>query len=79
LDWGHRLDQVLEAETLELVGEVEGWEFLAARRIDGQVFLLASQTGERFDTPTRMAMLAGALRIHDPWSISGSAFWISPP
>jgi hypothetical protein len=82
LDWGLTGSiEVLEAETLELVGEVEGWEFLAARRIDGQgVFLLASQTCERFDTPTRMAMLAPEpFEFMTPWSISGSAFWISPP
>jgi hypothetical protein len=82
LDWGLTgSTEVLEAETLELVGEVEGWEVLAGRRIDGQgVFLLASQTGERFDAPTRMATLAlEPFEFMIPWSISGSAFWIPAP
>ena len=82
LDWGLTGSiEVLDAETLELVGEVEGWEVLPGRRIDGQeVFLLAFQNGERFDSPTRMAMLAPEpFEFMTPWSVSGLAFWISAP
>jgi hypothetical protein len=82
LDWGLTGSiEVLEAETLELVGEVEDWEVLPGRRIDGQeVFLLAFQTGERLDSPTRMTTLAPEpFEFMTPWSISGSAFWIPAP
>ena len=82
LDWGLTGSiEVLDAETLEVVGEVEGWEVLPGRRIDGQeVFLLASQTGERLDSPTRMAILTPEpFEFLTPWSVSGLAFWVPSP
>ncbi len=73
--------ELLEAETLDQVGRVEGWNVQAGRRLDGRpVVLLASWTGESPTAPTRFSMLElEPFEVVTPWSASGEAFWAASP
>jgi hypothetical protein len=69
--------EALDAESLENVARLAGWEVVLTRRIDGQPAILARQPGEEL---TQLAVLdAQSFEIVHAWPVKSYASWVAMP
>lgn len=69
--------EVLDAETLERVAQVEKWEVVVGRRADGRPILLANQQPRL--PRTQLAVLdPDSLEVAHSWSVDTLAAWVAP-
>jgi hypothetical protein len=74
------LTEVRDAQTLVLVGQVEGWELTPAVSLGGRpVLLLRSRAGEAPTFPTQLALLrTDPFGPSQTWYRQAEAYWAAP-
>jgi hypothetical protein len=69
--------EALDADSLESVARLAGWEVVLTRRMDGQPAILARQPGAEL---TQLAVLdAQSFEIVHAWPVKGYASWVAIP
>ena len=77
--WGEQEQwmEVLDADSLESVARLGGWEVVLTRRLDGQPVILAQQLGEAL---TQLAVLdAQSFEFVHSWPVKSYASWVAMP
>ncbi len=68
--------EVLDAQTLERIHLLDGWELTVSRRLDGRPILVASQSSKQ---PTSLAVLdPTTFAVTNSWAANGYATWVEP-
>jgi hypothetical protein len=69
--------EVLNADSLESVARLAGWEVMLSRRLDGQPVILARQPGEAL---TELAVLdTQTFEVAHAWPVKSYASWVATP
>jgi len=69
--------EVIDTNSLQRVAQLEKWEVLPTRRLDGQPILLASQLPGQ---PSQLAVLdPRSFAVMHSWSVNGYASWVTTP
>jgi hypothetical protein len=72
--------EVLAADNLEPLGQVDGWEVERSRRLDGEPILIAIRYGSSLNSLTRLALLSPeAFELQSSWSATGIGIWLTLP